>query len=161
MDTGRAVNERRDARGNATTAVATGASNYQRRAIPEGEVVVMGTDRRVYNVQCNSGNAWGHYSRECPAASSTVSSSNKKSNLRNIKRRSLKYILDTGSTHTTVNEEMSSNRDNIDSENMETVCQDNEQNNNVTEANFFEYDNDTSIWMKIKQIIILIMRLTN
>ena len=60
----------------------------------------MGTDRRVYNVQCNNCNAWGHYSRECPRAGSTVSIHSNKSHSYN---NALKYILDTGSTHTTVN----------------------------------------------------------
>ena len=81
-----------------------GASNFQRKAIPKGETIVMGTDRRVYNVQCNNCNAWGHYSRECPTASSTVSSRNRYHNARNNKRNRLNYILDTGSTHTTVND---------------------------------------------------------
>ena len=39
-----------------------GQSNYQNdRAIPDGESVVLRTDRRVFNVQCNRCNAWGHY----------------------------------------------------------------------------------------------------
>jgi len=43
----------------------------------DGQDIVMGTDRRLYNVQCNNCNAWGHYSREYPRASSTVSNDSK------------------------------------------------------------------------------------
>ena len=39
------------------TSAASGASNYQRLAIPDGEEIVLGTDRRVHNVQCNNCNA--------------------------------------------------------------------------------------------------------
>ena len=74
-----------------------GQSKYQNnRSIPEGETVVMGTDRRVFNVQCNRCNAWGHYASACPQVSIK--------NLKNISDvhslTSLCYILDTGSTHT-------------------------------------------------------------
>jgi hypothetical protein len=81
--------------------VTSGASNYQRLAIPDGEEVVLGTDRRVHNIRCNNCNAWGHYARECPRIDSTVSSmsKNKISRQCNV----LKYLLDTGSTHNTVN----------------------------------------------------------
>ena len=59
MDTGRAANERNGPRESTNTAVVAGASNFQRRTIPEGEAIVMGTDRRVYNVQCNNCNGDG------------------------------------------------------------------------------------------------------
>ena len=43
-----------------TSNTISGQVNYQNdRAIPEGEEIVMGTDRRVFNVQCNRCNAWG------------------------------------------------------------------------------------------------------
>ena len=100
MNADREASERCGAGTTTASAISvTGTSNYQRRSIPDGQDVVMGTDRRVYNVQCNNCNAWGHYARECPRASSEVNNNSKNTNeLRN----ELKYILDTGSTHTTV-----------------------------------------------------------
>ena len=79
MNIGRTVAERRISGEVTNAAVLSGTTNFQRRSIPDGENVVMGTDRRVYNVQCNNCNAWGHYSRECPHASSTVSIHSNKS----------------------------------------------------------------------------------
>ena len=103
MNAGREASERRGAgtttASAGTTIASAGTCNYQRRSIPDGQDVVMGTDRRVYNVQCNNCNAWGHYARECPRASSEVSNNSKNTN---VLRDELKSILDTGSTHTTV-----------------------------------------------------------
>ena len=59
-----------------------GQSNYQNdRTIPDGETVVLGTDRRVFNVQYNRCNAWDHYANACPQVSNTVSTKNIKDNL--------------------------------------------------------------------------------
>jgi len=99
MNAGREASEPRGAGTTASAISVTGTSNYQSRSIPDGQDVVMGTDRRVYNVQFNSCNAWGHYVRECPCANSEVSNNSKSTNVRGDE---LKYILDTGSTYTTV-----------------------------------------------------------
>ena len=80
-----------------------GQSNYQgNRTIPDGENIVMGTDRRVFNVQCNRCNAWGHYASACPQVSNTVSIKTSNNISDDNILTSLCYILDTGSTHTTV-----------------------------------------------------------
>ena len=80
-----------------------GQSNYQNdRSIPDGETVVMGTDRRVFNVQCNRCNAWGHYASACPQVSNEVSSKALQNITKDHTLTSLCYILDTGSTHNTV-----------------------------------------------------------
>ena len=98
-----AAGERRINRANSAnvTSATSGESNYQRLTIPDGEEIVPGTDRRVHDIQCNNCNAWGHYARECPRIDSTVSSANKNKILR--QSNVLKYLLDTGSTHNTVN----------------------------------------------------------
>ena len=88
--------------GNGRDTVGTnGVTNYQRLSIPDGQEVILGTDRRVHNVQCNNCNAWGHFARECPRTSSTVS---KGTLTRKNYSNTLKYLLDTGSTHNTVND---------------------------------------------------------
>ena len=55
----------------------TGQSNYQGNGgrnrnrdnlptIPEGANIVIGTDHRVFTIQCNRCNEWGHYADKCP-----------------------------------------------------------------------------------------------
>ena len=52
MNAGCEASERRGAgTTTASTISETSTSNYQRRSIPDGQDVVIGTDRRVYNVQ--------------------------------------------------------------------------------------------------------------
>ena len=103
MNAGRAASEQRGAGATTASAISvTGTSNYQRRSIPDGQDIVMGTDRREYNVQYNNCNGWGHYSRECPRASSKVSNNSKSISVPHRCSDVLKHILDTGSTHTTV-----------------------------------------------------------
>ena len=101
MNNGRAMTEKRDTGKNTSATSEPGVSIFQRRTIPDGETIVMRFDRRVYNVQCNNCNAWGHCSRECSSTSSTVSN-NKQLTRTHANKKLLKYILDTGSTHTTV-----------------------------------------------------------
>ena len=75
--------------------------------IPEGANIVIGTDRRVYTIQCNKCNEWGHYADRCPEAGNGEVSCKEiifkrpgkcSHNYSSV----LRYILDTGSTHNTV-----------------------------------------------------------
>ena len=78
-DTQSRLNQDRVRRGgNANDWRMTGQSNFQGRdggnrdnmpTIPEGANIVIGTDRRVYTIQCNKCNEWGHYADRCPEAS--------------------------------------------------------------------------------------------
>ena len=82
-----------------------GDSNYQSdRQVPEGENIVIGTDRRVSTVQCTRCNTWGHYANVCPQVSTTVSKKKVNKNIFENNFTSLCYILDTGSTHNIVKE---------------------------------------------------------
>ena len=82
-----------------------GQTNFQRsrsdEVIPDGEEVVMGTDRRVHTVRCHNCNRWGHYAGQCPEVSSAVRIP--KSNMNEYDTTLINYLLDTGSTHNTVN----------------------------------------------------------
>ena len=82
-----------------------GQTNFQRNrseeAIPDGEEVVMGTDRRVFTVRCHNCNRWGHYAGQCPEVSNAVRIP--KSNVNENDTSLINYLLDTGSTHNTVN----------------------------------------------------------
>lgn len=71
-DTQSRLNQDRVRRGGGYDRRVTGYSNYQGRnndnrpTIPEGANIVIGRDRRVYTIQCNRCNEWGHYADNCP-----------------------------------------------------------------------------------------------
>ena len=82
-----------------------GQSNFQRNrvneVIPDEEEVVTGTDRRAHAVRCHNCNRWRHYAGQCTEVISTVSMPNSKVNVDDPTL--INYLLDTGSTHNTVN----------------------------------------------------------
>ena len=89
-----------------TSNTTSGRANYQNdRAIPGGEEIELGTDRRVLNVQCNRCNAWEHYATTCPRVSNSVSKKNMNTTINNDYLTPLCYILDAGSTHNTVEDQ--------------------------------------------------------
>lgn len=70
--------------------------------IPEGDDVILRHGRRVYNVECNNCDAWGHYASACPKVDSKDSQKKENRNDNYDYLSSLCYILDTGSTHNTL-----------------------------------------------------------
>ena len=86
----------------------TGVSHYQggrgnSYVVPQGCKIVVGTDNRVHNVQCNKCKEWGHYAGQCPddkEVSKHVCMHNKKVDNQG---KTTRYLLDSATTHTTVN----------------------------------------------------------
>ena len=114
-DTQSRLNQDRVRRGGGNDRRLTGYSNYQGRnnenrpTIPEGANIVIGRDRRVYTIQCNRCNEWGHYADQCPEVTDDEVSKKKfifkcenSGECHHNYSSVLRYLLDTGSTHNTV-----------------------------------------------------------
>jgi len=70
---------------------------------------VIGRDRRVYTIQCNRCNEWGHYADQCPEVTDDEVSKKKfifkcanSGECHHNYSSVLRYLLDTRSTHNTV-----------------------------------------------------------
>ena len=122
-----------------------GKNNKNMPTIPEGANIVLGTDRRVYTIQCHNCNEWGHYADCCPEVKKDGGNNEVSKNKNGLIFQCvngkcqhnyssvIRYLLDTGSTHNTV-------KDKVDLINLTSLFKNNVLRMQSSTGNIMEYN---------------------